>query len=212
MADIPSLKQFFKEGKDIHASTAAEVFGIPLDQVDSQMRRKAKAINFGIIYGISAFGLARQLKISKTEAGQYIDIYNQRYPGILRFMENKKHEARDLGYVETMFGRRCYIRGIMDPNQAIRGFAERQAINAPLQGTAADIMKRAMIRVPDVIQEKALDALLLLQVHDELIFEVREDQVPEATKEFKKIMETVAHLSVPLMTHVGIGNNWAEAG
>jgi DNA polymerase-1 len=210
MADIASLKKFFKEGKDIHASTASEVFNVPLAQVDSLMRRKAKAINFGIIYGISAFGLARQLKISKTEAGHYIDIYNQRYPGIAKFMEYKKQEAREQGYVETMFGRRCYIRGIMDTNQAIRGFAERQAINAPLQGTAADIMKRAMIRVPGVIQEKKFDAFLLLQVHDELIFEVRKDQVAEATKEFKKVMETVAHLSVPLAAHVGLGDNWSE--
>lgn len=210
MADIPSLKQAFKDGKDIHASTAAEVFNVPLDQVDSLMRRKAKAINFGIIYGISAFGLARQLKIPKSEAGHYIDIYNQRYPGIIRFMENKKQEAREYGYVETLFGRRCYIRGIQDPNQAVRGFAERQAINAPLQGTAADIMKRAMIRVPEVIQEHAFDAVLLLQVHDELIFEIRDDQVPQATQAFKKIMETVAHLTVPLITDVGIGNNWAE--
>ena len=188
MADIPTLRQAFKDGKDIHESTAAEVFGVPLDQVDSVMRRKAKAINFGIIYGISGFGLARQLKISKTEASHYIDIYTKRYPGILAFMEAKKNEARELGYVETMFGRRCYIRGIMDTNQAIRGFAERQAINAPLQGTAADIMKRAMIRVPEVIQEKAFDAKLLLQVHDELIFEIRDDQVEDATKAFKKIM------------------------
>jgi DNA polymerase-1 len=212
MADIPSLRQAFKDGKDIHASTAAEVFGVPLDQVDSAMRRKAKAINFGIIYGISGFGLARQLKIAKTEASHYIDIYTKRYPGILSFMEAKKQEAREFGYVETMFGRHCYIRGITDTNQAVRGFAERQAINAPLQGTAADIMKRAMIRVPEVIQEKGFDAQLLLQVHDELIFEIRDDQVEEATKAFKNIMETVAHLSVPLIADVGVGDNWEATG
>lgn len=210
-AKIPSLQEAFKKGLDIHASTASEVFEIPLDQVDKELRRKAKAINFGIIYGISAFGLARQLKIARGEAAQYIEAYFKKYPGINAFMEEKKNEARTHGFVETLFGRRCYIRGIADSNPALRGYAERQAVNASLQGTAADLIKRAMIQVVPALKEKSLRADMILQVHDELVFEVHEQDLETATKLIQKIMETAGYFDVPLVVDVGWGDNWDAA-
>ena len=172
VAGIEALKEAFRDGIDIHALTASQVFGVPADGMDPQVRRKAKAINFGIIYGISAFGLARQLGIPRTEAGDYIEAYFERYPGIRDYMERTKEEARKCGFVTTLFGRRCHIGGLKDKNQARRNFAERAAINAPIQGGAADIIKRAMIRLPGALEGAGLSARMLLQVHDELIFEL----------------------------------------
>jgi DNA polymerase-1 len=211
MADIPRLKQAFIDGHDIHAITASEVFGVPLDQMDGETRRKAKAINFGIIYGISGFGLAKQLGIETSEAGQYIKLYFQRFPELANFMEETKAVARDQGYVETLFGRRCWVKGIQDKNFAIRGGAERAAINAPVQGTAADIMKMAMIQIDDAIQNGEIDAKMLLQVHDELIFEIDDDKVEVESAKIKNIMENIVDFDVPLIAEAGSGKNWDNA-
>ncbi|HWT99612.1 MAG TPA: DNA polymerase I, partial [Terriglobales bacterium] len=172
MAGIPALKEAFQRGDDIHAMTASQVFGVPVEGMDPMVRRRAKAINFGIIYGISAFGLAQQLGIPQGEAKAYIQAYFERYPEIRAYMERTKEFARKHGYVTTLFGRRCYMPGIADKNPARRAFMERASINAPLQGTAADIIKRAMIRIPDALKQAGLKARMLLQVHDELLFEV----------------------------------------
>src|SRR3546814_976683 len=172
IAEVPALKQAFHEGQDIHAITAAQVFGIPVEGMDPMVRRKAKAINFGIIYGISAFGLAQNLAIPQGEARAYIDAYFQRYPGVRAYMEAMKKEARERGFVTTLFGRRIHVPGIKDKNPAMRSFSERAAINAPIQGAAADIIKRAMIRVPPALKKAKLGARMLLQVHDELLLEV----------------------------------------
>jgi DNA polymerase-1 len=211
VADIPALKQAFASGQDIHAITAAEVFGVPLEGMDPLIRRKAKAINFGIIYGISPFGLARQLGIGRGEAAALIDAYFERYPGIRDYMERTKAQARERGYVETLFGRRCHVRGINDKNPSVRGFAERAAINAPIQGGAADIIKRAMIRLPPTLSRAGLDARMLLQVHDELVFEVPETQVRETADLIRLTMTQVARLTVPLVVDVGWGATWADA-
>ena len=211
VAGIDSLKQAFHDGIDIHALTASQVFGIPVEGMDPMVRRRAKAINFGIIYGISAFGLARQLGISRSEAGEYIDAYFEQYPGIKAYMERTKEQAKKEGFVSTPFGRKCHVRGINDRNPNMRGFAERAAINAPIQGGAADIIKRAMIRLPDALADAGLRARMLLQVHDELIFEVPDAEV-EATREMvRKVMSGAAQLSVPLDVDIGTGANWDEA-
>ena len=211
VADIPSLKESFARGEDIHARTASEVFGVPMAGMDAQTRRRAKAINFGIIYGISAFGLARQLGTTPGEARLYIDTYFARYPGIRAYMERMKRLAREQGYVETPFGRRCYIPGIADRNAARRAYAERQAINAPLQGGAADIIKRAMVRLAPALAASGLGARLLLQVHDELLLEAPEAQAEATAALVGKVMREAAQLSVPLVVATGIGANWAEA-
>jgi DNA polymerase-1 len=211
VADIPALKDAFAQGQDIHARTASEVFGIPLAQMDSTTRRRAKAINFGIIYGISAFGLARQLGIEAGEAKAYIDAYFLRYPGIRAYMERTKEEARIHGYVLTPFGRRCYIAGIADRNMARRAGAERQAINAPLQGGAADIIKRAMIRLPAALKAADLSARLLLTVHDELLFEAPLAEADALAALAKSVMEGAAELSIPLVVETGSGASWGEA-
>ena len=217
MADIPVLKQAFWDGQDIHALTASQVFGIPLDQLDTATRRKAKAINFGIIYGISPFGLARQLGVEQTEAASYIKTYFDRYPGIQEYMERTKLFCREHGYVQTLFGRRCHVPGIHDKNPARRNFSERAAINAPLQGTAADILKRAMIRVPTALAQHGLaeQAHMLLTVHDELLFEVHESVLQETATLIKTLMESAtlpaAQLSIPLTVDVGYGHSWDEA-
>ncbi|WP_025897493.1 DNA polymerase I [Sneathiella glossodoripedis] len=215
IANIESLKQAFADGLDIHAKTASQVFGVPLDGMDPMMRRSAKAINFGIIYGISAFGLARQLGVLRTEAQGYIEAYFEQYPGIRRYMDETKQFCRDNGYVETLFGRKVHLPGISDKNGARRSFSERAAINAPIQGSAADIIKRAMIRIPGALEREKLDAKMLLQVHDELIFEVHEDQTAEAVKVIQEIMQNAAmpaiEMSVPLTVDAGIGDNWGEA-
>jgi DNA polymerase-1 len=215
VAGEASMIDAFKAGVDIHARTASEVFGIPLDDLDSETRRRAKAINFGIIYGISAFGLARQLSIPQSESRDYINAYFEKFPNIKAYMERTKTEAREDGYVETLFGRRIHISGFTASNPAMRGFAERQAINAPIQGTAADIIKRAMIRLPQQMTEKAVPADMLLQVHDELIFEVPDGRVDDATAIIIEVMETAAapvlDLAVPLVVEAGVANSWAEA-
>jgi len=291
MADMDSLKQAFKEGRDIHAATASDIFNIPLEEVTSEIRRSAKAINFGIIYGISAFGLARQLKISRHEAAEHIATYYERYPGIRRYMETQKNVAREQGYIETILGRHCYIKGLHDTNPMRRAFAERQATNAPLQGSSADIIKQAMNGIavllapyneaekesqsvqtfpqhradiekkevsksvpqldlfglpegvtlgmpaaekkpdqkpqditftrticpvigPYGCNQKSLTgeaARLLLQVHDELIFEIKEDLVDDLAPKIQRLMEKVIHLNVPLVVDMGRGDNWDEA-
>jgi DNA polymerase-1 len=211
VADIAPLRDAFQHGQDIHARTASEVFGIPLAQMDGVTRRRAKAINFGIIYGISAFGLARQLGIEPGEARTYIEAYFTRYPGIRDYMERTKEEARIHGYVLTPFGRRCWIPGIADRNMARRAGAERQAINAPLQGGAADIIKRAMVRFPAALQASGLTARMLLQVHDELLFEAPEAEAAELAALAKRVMEGAAVLSVPLVVETGTGKSWSEA-
>jgi DNA polymerase-1 len=211
VADIGALKQAFSRGEDIHAMTASQVFGVPIEGMDPLIRRKAKAINFGIIYGISAFGLARQLGIPRNEAGAYIDAYFSRYPGIRDYMERTKAEARAKGFVTTLFGRRCHLRGINDKNQAVRNFAERAAINAPIQGGAADIIKRAMIRLPAVLARAGLKGRMILQVHDELVFEVPAVEVDEMRAVATREMASVARLDIPLVLETGIGYNWEEA-
>jgi DNA polymerase-1 len=211
VADIPALRESFARGEDIHARTASEVFGIPMAGMDPMTRRRAKAINFGIIYGISGFGLARQLGITPGEARTYIDAYFVRYPGIRIYMERAKEEARINGYVTTAFGRRIWVPGIADKNFAHRGYAERQAINAPLQGGAADVIKRAMIRLPKALREAGLKSRLLLQVHDELLFEAPEVEVPRLTALAGQVMENAAKLSVPLVVETGAGRTWADA-
>lgn len=211
VANIPALREAFALGQDIHARTASEVFNIPLEGMDSLTRRRAKAINFGIIYGISAFGLARQLGIPAGEARAYIDAYFARYPGIRDYMERMREQARATGYVLTPFGRRCYVPGIHEQSAARRQYAERQAINAPLQGGAADIIKRAMVRLPHALKEAGLSARMLLQVHDELLFEASADEAEATAELVRGVMEAAATLSVPLVVETGIGSNWAEA-
>ena len=211
VADIPQLKESFARGEDIHARTASEVFGIPMAGMDPMTRRRAKAINFGIIYGISAFGLARQLGTTPGEAKAYMDIYFARYPGIRTYMERVKEAARAAGYVETPFGRRCWIKGIAEKNAAMRAYAERQAINAPLQGGAADIIKRAMVRLPAALKASGLKARMILQVHDELLFEAPDEEMTPLAALAKRVMEEAAHLSVPLVVETGTGRTWADA-
>lgn len=215
VADIPALKKAFSEGLDIHAMTASEMFGVPIEGMPSQVRRRAKAINFGIIYGISAFGLANQLSISREEAGQYIRTYFERFPGIKDYMEATKTFAREHGYVETIFGRRAHYPDITASNPQIRAFNERAAINAPIQGSAADIIRRAMIKMEDALLDANLSAKMLLQVHDELIFEVPEQEVETTTILVKKIMENAPFpartLSVPLQVDARAAKNWDEA-
>ena len=211
VADIPELKEAFARGDDIHAMTASEMFGVPVKGMDPLMRRRAKAINFGIIYGISAFGLANQLGIGQQEAKEYIGKYFQRYPGIRDYMERTKDYARKHGYVLTPFGRKIHLKYINEKAQGMRAFAERAAINAPLQGGAADIIKKAMIRVPPALAAAKLKARMLLQVHDELVFEVPEAQVERTMTLVKDVMRNAAHLTVPLDVEAGVGPNWGEA-
>ena len=211
VADIRQLKDSFAAGEDIHARTASEVFGVPMQGMDPMTRRRAKAINFGIIYGISAFGLARQLGIAPGEARAYIDAYFARYPGIRAYMEKTKDDARIAGFVTTPFGRRCWVPGIDDRNAARRAYAERQAINAPLQGGAADVIKRAMVHLPAALSVSGLSARMLLQVHDELLFEAPAAEAEATAALARRVMEAAATLSVPLVVETGVGRNWAEA-
>ena len=217
IADIAALKQAFHEGLDIHAQTASRIFGVAPAALDPAMRRQAKAINFGIIYGISAFGLGRQLGITHEDATAYMKAYFERYPGIRESMDRTKQFCREHGYVETLFGRRCHIPGIHDKQAARRNFAERAAINAPIQGTAADLLKRAMIRVPPALARHNLlaKARMLLTVHDELLFEVQEDAVEQTGEVVRNVMESASlpalQLSVPLTVEIGHGHSWDEA-
>ncbi|MFC5706609.1 DNA polymerase I [Aeromonas eucrenophila] len=202
----------FAEGKDIHKATAAEVFGVALDAVTTDMRRSAKAINFGLIYGMSAFGLAKQLGIGRAEAQKYMDLYFERYPGVLDYMERTRQQAEAQGYVETLFGRRLYLPDIKSRNAGLRKGAERAAINAPMQGTAADIIKRAMIGVDGWIQGITDDSIhMLMQVHDELVFEIREEKLEEYVGIIKEKMSAAAELHVPLEVEAGVGDNWDQA-
>ena len=210
-ADIKELKDAFAHGTDIHALTASQVFGIPLDQMTPEIRSRAKAINFGIIYGISAFGLANQLNISRGDAAKYIEAYHAQYPGIKGYMDSMVEFARKHGYVTTISGRRCYVPNIHSKNGALKGFAERQAINAPLQGSNADIIKRAMNQIPAALEHAGLKTKMLLQVHDELVFESLESEVDQSIALLTPLMEKAVMLSVPLKVDVGIGQNWSEA-
>jgi DNA polymerase I len=214
-ADVPALSKAFAEGLDIHAMTASEMFGVPIAGMPSEVRRRAKAINFGIIYGISAFGLANQLGIPRGEADSYIKRYFERFPGIRDYMEETKAFAREHGYVETIFGRRIHIRDIRAQNAAVRAFGERQAINAPLQGSAADIIRRAMVRLPPALAEHDLDAQLLLQVHDELVIETRDEHAQKVCEVARAVMQKATlppvQLKVPLVVDARAGKTWDEA-
>jgi DNA polymerase-1 len=215
VADIPQLRQAFADGLDIHAMTASEMFGVPVKDMPSEIRRRAKAINFGIIYGISAFGLANQLGIPREEAGAYIRKYFERFPGIRDYMDTTKRQARADGYVKTIFGRKCHFPRITASNPSERAFNERAAINAPLQGSAADIIRRAMIRMDDALAKAKLNAMMLLQVHDELVFEAPINEVDATTKLVAKVMEEAplpaVKLSVPLKVDARAAGNWDEA-
>jgi DNA polymerase I len=206
-----SLLQAFAEDRDVHQATAAEVFATPLDKVSADQRRSAKAINFGLMYGMSAFGLARQLGISRGDAQRYMDLYFERYPGVRRYMEETRRQARETGFVETVFGRRLYLPEIHSRNAALRQYAERSAINAPMQGTAADIIKRAMIDVDAWLQNSRTPARLIMQVHDELVLEVADQAIPTIEAQLRTHMARAAALAVPLKVDVGIGRNWDEA-
>ncbi|MCW8851277.1 MAG: DNA polymerase, partial [Gammaproteobacteria bacterium] len=211
LSEDASLLKAFAEGVDVHRATAAEVFGVALDKVESEQRRAAKAINFGLIYGMSAFGLAKQLNIGRYEAQDYIDVYFARYPGVKEYMDKTREQAHDRGYVETVFGRRLYLPEINSRNGQRRQYAERTAINAPMQGTAADIIKRAMISVDQALAASKMEAKVVMQVHDELVVEVVEKDI-EALAELLRIeMEQAATLKVPLVVDIGIGDNWDEA-
>ena len=215
IADVPSLRQAFRDGLDIHAMTASEMFGVPIKDMPSEVRRRAKAINFGIIYGISAFGLANQLGIAREEASAYIKKYFERFPGIRAYMDETREFCRKNGYVTTLFGRKCYYPDIKASNASIRSFNERAAINARLQGTAADIIRRAMIRMEDALAAKKLSAQMLLQVHDELIFEVPEGEVAATLPVVQKVMQDApfpaVNLSLPLQVDARAAKNWDEA-
>jgi DNA polymerase-1 len=215
VADIAQLKQAFADGMDIHAMTASEMFGVPVEGMPPDVRRRAKAINFGIIYGISAFGLANQLSIPREEAGQYIKTYFERFPGIKDYMDATKAFAREHGYVETIFGRRAHYPEIKASNPQVRAFNERAAINAPIQGSAADIIRRAMIRMEDALSDAKLSARMLLQVHDELIFEAPEAEVDKTIEVVRHVMEHAAlpaiQMAVPLHVDASAADNWDEA-
>jgi DNA polymerase-1 len=211
LSDDAGLLSAFEKGLDVHRATAAEVFGVALDGVTSEMRRSAKAINFGLIYGMSAFGLAKQLHVGRNEAQQYIDRYFERYPGVQRYMNNIRALAHEQGYVETLFGRRLYLPEINAKNKNLQMGAERTAINAPMQGTAADIIKTAMIKVQAWLDEAQLDAKIIMQVHDELVLEVADAQLEQVRAGLIERMSGAARLKVPLLVEAGVGNNWDEA-
>jgi len=211
MSRCPVLVEAFRKGEDIHARTAAEVFEVPLEAVTAEMRRRAKAVNFGIIYGQSALGLAAQLDIAKHEAQLYIDNYFRRYSGVKEFIENTLAEVRRSGFTRTLFGRQRPIPDINSPNPNLRGFAERTAINTPLQGTAADLIKLAMIRIQAELDRRRLRTAMLLQVHDELLFESPPEEVAEVASMVREQMENVYPLEVPLVADIGVGDNWRDA-
>jgi DNA polymerase-1 len=206
-----ALVRAFAEDRDVHQATAAEVFSVPADQVSTDQRRSAKAINFGLMYGMSAFGLARQLGIARGDAQKYMDLYFERYPGVKRYMEETRRQAREAGFVQTVFGRRLYLPEIQSRNAALRQYAERSAINAPMQGTAADIIKRAMIAVDGWLQSSGAPARLIMQVHDELVLEVADEAVEGLVGHLRTHMIHAAELAVPLQVDVGVGRNWDEA-
>ncbi|MFB1035903.1 MAG: DNA polymerase, partial [Sinobacterium sp.] len=205
------LRTAFAQGLDIHRATAAEVFDVSLEAVSTEQRRSAKAINFGLIYGMSAFGLAKQLDVGRHQAQEYMDLYFDRYPGVAHFMDDIKVQAKDKGYVETLRGRRLYLPNINASNGMLRQGAERTAINAPMQGTAADIIKQAMIDIDKWLDNDSIDARMIMQVHDELVFEVANPILKEFILKAAEIMEAAAKLAVPLVVDVGHGANWDEA-
>jgi DNA polymerase-1 len=201
----------FHDGMDVHRATAAEVFGVNTDQVTSEQRRYAKVINFGLIYGMSAYGLARSLGIDNTAAKNYIERYFERYPGVKRYMDETRQQAKAQGYVETVFGRRLYLPEINSPNGPRRSGAERAAINAPMQGTAADLIKLSMVKVQQVLDAEQRATKMIMQVHDELVFEVPETEVGWLRHEVPRLMASVAQLRVPLLAEIGVGPNWEKA-
>ena len=211
LSEDPSLLAAFNAGQDIHRATAAEVFAVEPEAVTTEQRRSAKAINFGLIYGMSAFGLARQLGINRKQAAEYIELYFARYPGVQNYMNNIRYTAAENGFVETFFGRRLYLPEINSRNGMRRQAAERTAINAPMQGTAADIIKRAMISVDDWLQSSELQSRMIMQVHDELVLEVPESELEVVKQGLIERMESAAELLVPLVVDVGVGDNWDEA-
>jgi DNA polymerase-1 len=206
-----SLLLAFSEGEDIHRKTASEVLDITAEEVSQEQRRWAKAINFGLMYGMSAFGLAKQLGIKRHQAQEYIDLYFEKYPKVQSFMDTTRESARKHGYIETLFGRRLYLPDINSKNGLRRKYAERSAINAPMQGSAADIIKLAMIDVDKWLKESDANAKMIMQVHDELVLEVKSDQAETIKQDIVKIMESTVDLSIPLIVDAGIGNNWDEA-
>jgi DNA polymerase-1 len=201
----------FHDGMDVHCATAAEVFGVPTSDVSSEQRRYAKVINFGLIYGMSAYGLAKSLGIDNTAAKNYIDRYFQRFAGVKQYMEDTRQQAKARGYVETVFGRRLYLPEINSPNGPRRSGAERAAINAPMQGTAADLIKMSMVKVQQDIDARQLQTKMIMQVHDELVFEVPLAEVDWVKTEVPRLMAGVAQLKVPLLAEVGMGPNWEQA-
>jgi DNA polymerase-1 len=211
ISEDEALLRAFNEGLDVHRATAAEVFGVALDQVSSEQRRYAKVINFGLIYGMSSFGLARNLGIETKAAAAYIDKYFQRYPGVKTYMDQTRLSAKSRGYVETVFGRRLYLPEINSPNGPRRSGAERAAINAPMQGTAADLIKLSMVKVQQVLDEQARGSKMIMQVHDELVFEVPEAEIEWVRSEIPRLMAGVAQLKAPLLAEIGFGPNWEKA-
>ena len=205
------LLSAFSSGKDIHKATAAEIFGVPLEDVVVDQRRAAKAVNFGLIYGMSAFGLAKQLNVSRKEAQEYVNLYFARYPGVKAYMEDTRELAKETGYVETLYGRRLYLPNINAKNAMLRNYAERTAINAPMQGTAADIIKLAMLAVADWLREGTTKTKMIMQVHDELVFEVDNDELDLVRDKVVELMTNAAELAVPLVVDTGVGVNWDEA-
>jgi len=205
------LLDAFEKGQDIHKTTAAEVFSVDINKVDNDQRRAAKAINFGLIYGMSAFGLAKQLGVSRTEAQQYVELYFSRYPGVKDFMDNTREKAKEDGFVETVYQRRLYLPEINSRNAARRQYAERTAINAPMQGTAADIIKLAMINIDGWLKQSPIDAIMIMQVHDELVFEVANNELEPFINEINTRMSKNELLNVTLEVDIGYGDNWDEA-
>ena len=211
MSDDPGLLKAFAEGIDVHRATASEVFGVAVPEVSSEQRRYAKVINFGLIYGMGAFGLASNLGIERSAATAYIERYFQRFAGVKRYMDETKESARAKGFVETLFGRRIYLPEIRGGNGPRKSAAERQAINAPMQGTAADLIKLAMIAVEGVLEREQRATKMVMQVHDELVFEVPDAELAWAKEAVPAVMASVAELKVPLLAEVGVGLNWDEA-
>jgi DNA polymerase-1 len=211
LSEDAALIRAFQEGMDVHRATAAEVFGVTPDQVSAEQRRYAKVINFGLIYGMSSYGLARNLGIDNTAAKNYIDRYFQRYPGVKQYMDETRLAAKSRGYVETVFGRRLYLPEINSPNGPRRGGAERAAINAPMQGTAADLIKLAMVAVQRTLDAQQRGTKMIMQVHDELVFEVPQSEVDWVRSEVPRLMAEVAQLRVPLLAEIGVGENWEKA-
>ena len=205
------LMDAFAKGQDIHQATAAEIFSTNIDEVTANQRRSAKAINFGLIYGMSAFGLSKQLQITRAEAQNYIEQYFDRYPQVKHYMDETKQSAKKMGYVETVFGRRLYLADIESSNYQRRQYAERSAINAPMQGTAADLIKMAMILLHQKIREESFEAKIIMQVHDELVIEVNENQSDELSEITTSVMSEISKLDVDLKVDADIGNNWDEA-